>query len=112
MLRQRQPRQHDNKHLDFIRELPCCICGNNTSTEAAHIRYQDARAAKRYVGKQEKPDDRWAIPLCGMCHREQHNMSEREFWKDMKQDPIFLALALFSVSGDYASGVQIIEANR
>ena len=112
MLRQRQPRKHDNGHLDFIRSLPCCVCGDNTTTEAAHIRYQDPRAGKRYVGKGEKPDDKWAVPLCGKHHREQHGTGERIFWAGYDIEPIILALALFCVSGDYASGVQIIEANR
>jgi HNH endonuclease len=111
-LRQRQPREYDGAHLAWIRTLPCVVCGDDTSTEAAHIRYSDARAAKRNVGKSEKPDDRWTLPLCGQHHRAQHETSEREFWKHLGVDPIFLALALSCVSGDHAAGVQIIEASR
>jgi hypothetical protein len=52
MLRQRSPRQHDNKRLEFIRSLPCCICADDTTTEAAHIRMTvpHGLAGKAYVG--------------------------------------------------------------
>lgn len=110
MLQQRQPRVHDDKHLDFIRQLPCVICDNNIETQAAHIRFADARAAKRYVGKQEKPDDRWTLPLCGFHHMQQHNIGEIVFWKHYDLDPVFIALALRSVSGDYGSAVGIIQS--
>jgi hypothetical protein len=110
MLRQRQPRVHDDEYLRSIRQLPCVVCGNHIETEAAHIRFADRRAAKSYTGKQQKPDDRWAIPLCSFHHRQQHNIGEHEFWKHYGLDPVFIALALSSVSGDYGSAVQIIQA--
>lgn len=110
MMRQRQPRKHDNGHLAFIRGLPCCICGNNIETEAAHVRMGDARAAKRYVGKGEKPSDMWALPLCGKHHRLQHEIGESEFWSGSHINPIFLCLALHSISGDHEAGENIIRA--
>lgn len=105
----REPRKHSEKHLNFIRGLPCVVCRDNTATEAAHIRFADSRAAKRSTGKGEKPDDRWTIPLCGGHHRDQHGMSEREFWRTVGIDPIFMALALHSVTGDFEKGEQIIS---
>lgn len=112
MLRQRQPRQHDNRHLDFIRSLPCICCGDNTTTEAAHARFASPQWGKRYVGKGEKPDDRWTLPLCGKHHREQHDIGELRFWDKYKIDPIKAALALHSFTGDYATGLQIVNANH
>jgi hypothetical protein len=120
-MRQRQPRKKDNKHLNFIRGLPCCVCLNNIETEAAHVRMADPRAAKRYVGKGEKADDRWTLPLCSYCHSFQHATGESRFWCEHvpslvptqlsnEIDPIFLALALHSVSGDHAAGEEIIRA--
>ena len=47
---QRQPRQHDEKHLAFIRTLPCVVCGNDIETEAAHIRMMDPTVAKPMTG--------------------------------------------------------------
>lgn len=93
-LRQRQPRQKDARHLDFIRSLPCCICGDNTATEAAHIRTEHRGHGKRYTGMQEKPSDAWTVPLCNKHHREQHEMNEMIFWGNYRIDPFMLAITL------------------
>src|SRR4051812_116248 len=61
-LRQREPRVKDNKHLDYIRSLPCCICGG-IDTEAAHIRTASLEHGKQHTGMGEKPSDKWAVPL-------------------------------------------------
>ena len=103
-------RQKDNKPLDFIRSLPCVICLDNTSTEAAHIRYADRQAGKRQTGMQEKSDDAFAIPLCGECHRAQHGTSERAWWNGKEIDPVKLALALYRISGDAEAGTDIVQA--
>ena len=104
----KQPRENDNAYLDFIRQLPCCICGDSTTTEAAHIRFADRRAAKRPTGMGEKPSDVWALPLCGRHHREQHTMNERKFWIGKGLDPIFIALALNRVRGNIDDASQIV----
>jgi hypothetical protein len=109
-MKQRRPREHDEAHLRFIRQLPCCVCLDNTATEAAHIRMADARAAKPMVGLGEKPDDKFVTPLCSKCHRDQHLCGERDWWPLWDIDPVFLALALHAVSGDHAAGIEIIEA--
>ena len=105
----RQPRQHADKHLDFVRSLPCLVCGNDIESQAAHIRYADDRVAKRYVGKGEKPDDKFTVPLCDKDHRHQHSMNEREYWEKAGIDAVFVALALWSVTGNYELGTQIIH---
>ena len=111
-LRQRRPRENDEDHLAFIRGLPCVICGNDIETQAAHVRFADARAAKEYTGKQQKPHDRWALPLCGRHHTLQHSMNEREWWGLAGVDPIFICLALSNVSGDHQAGCQIVSTCR
>lgn len=93
-LRQREPRQRDNKHLEFIRSLPCTICGDDTATEAAHIRTASLAHGKSPTGMQEKASDKWALPLCGKHHREQHTMNEMTFWKRYGIDPFMTALKL------------------
>jgi hypothetical protein len=105
----KQPRVHDEKHLAFIRSLPCIVTGNDVSVEAAHIRFSDLRVAKRKVGIGEKPDDRWALPLSGDQHRLQHQMNEREYWKQVGIDPILYALALWAVTGDHERGCMIVS---
>ena len=105
----RTARRHDNTHLDFVRGLQCCVCGDNTATEAAHIRYSDSRIGKVNPGVGQKPHDCYTVPLCGRHHRDQHQFNERIWW-DGKADPVLIALALFSVSGDHAAGTKIVEA--
>ena len=94
-LRQRQPRVKDNKHLDYIRSLPCCICGEDTTVEAAHVRTASLEHGKLYTGKAEKPSDKWAVPLCGRHHREQHDFgNELKWWASKGIDPFLLAITL------------------
>lgn len=108
-MRQRQPRQHNEQHLAFIRGLPCVVCKNNIETEAAHIKTAVPKVGKRDLGVGEKADDSWTVPLCGTHHRAQHVKGERIFWADCGIDPILTALALYRVSGDHAAGEQIVS---
>lgn len=94
-LRQRQPREKDKKHLDFIRSQPCCICGDNTTTEAAHIRTSNPALGKDDFGW-GRPSDQWATPLCGAHHREQHTMAELKFWAKYGLDPFLIAIQMRS----------------
>jgi hypothetical protein len=92
MVEQRQPREHNEAYLDFIRSCPCCLCDDNTTVEAAHLRVGSIGDGKRDTGMGEKSSDRWALPLCGRHHREQHAMDEREFWASYGINPFALAL--------------------
>ena len=106
----RNPRQHNAKHLDFVRSLPCLLCMGNVSTEAAHVRFSCLPAAKRPTGMGEKPHDRWTVPLCQHCHAAQHMSNERDFWAGTGIDPIFTAMALWGVTGDHEAGLQIVSS--
>lgn len=108
----REPRQHDEDYLDFIRGLPCVLCGDNTSVEAAHIRYGDPVVCKRKAGMGEKPDDVWTLPLCGRHHREQHGMNEKYFWEKRGIDPVKVSLALQLSRGDQERAERITEATQ
>lgn len=93
-LRQREPRRKDAKRLAWIRQQPCCICGDNTTTEAAHIRTQNPDLGKDDFGW-GRPSDIWCVPLCGAHHREQHEMgNEMAFWKKYGRDPFLIAITL------------------
>lgn len=109
-MNQRSPRQHNEKHLAFIRTLPCLLCNNNIETEACHVRMADRSIAKPN-GFGAKPDDRFTVPLCGTHHREQHQHGENAWWTGKGTDPIKAALALYSVSGDFEAGCRIVAAN-
>lgn len=103
-------RRRDEKHLDFIRSLPCVICRNNIETEACHIRFSDARIGKLNPGVGARPHDFFTVPLCGKHHREQHQGSEPKFWQSHNIDPILLALMLYAISGDSEEAERIIYA--
>jgi hypothetical protein len=96
-------------HEDFIRSLPCAICGDSTTTEAAHISYADMRYGKFGRGKGQKEESIWVVPLCGIHHREQHNDGERTFWRNREIDPCRVAAALYIRSQDYQTALQILE---
>jgi hypothetical protein len=113
-LRFREPRVKSDKHLSFVRGLSCLICHDNTSTEAAHVRFSCLEVGKRQSGKAEKPDDRWAVPLCGKHHRDQHEMrgtdeltGEMVFWLTAGIDPIKVCKMLWAFSGDHEKGERI-----
>jgi hypothetical protein len=108
----RRPRQKSDKHLAWVRSLPCAICGDNTRTEAAHIRMGNLRFAKSNAGVGAKPDDAWVTPLCSTCHRDQHGVGEIYFWERNKKDPFILALALWKWSGDYEAGLTVLRNAR
>ena len=106
-------KQKDDAHRKFLAALPCIVCGDNISSECCHVRYTDLRAAKMITGLGRKPEDCWTVPLCGKHHREQHDYGdERMWWIGKGIDPIFVALALYRISGDYNDGLQIIGAAR
>ncbi len=100
------------KKLAWIRTLPCTICGDNTSTEAAHIRMGDARAAKDNPGMGAKPSDLWVTPLCNRHHDIQHRIGERIFWRNEAIDPLFVAMALDQAYPSYTAALTILEAAR
>lgn len=104
-LRQRQPRERVPAFLAFVRTKQCCVCRASPPSEAAHIRMACAAYDKRETGKGEKPNDRWAVPLCIHCHRNRpnnlglgalHNVGERKFWKRrLHLDPFKIASELW-----------------
>jgi hypothetical protein len=104
----KEPRKKQDDHLRFVRKLPCIVTGHY-GVEAAHVRYASRQYAKRECGKQEKPDDRWVVPLCPASHRLQHSMEERRFWEKNNIDPLLVALLLHSVSGDLTKALAISE---
>lgn len=110
--RQRQPRQTSPRHLAYLRKLPCLMTGSVTDIEAAHIRYGDPHYGKRPTGMGERPDDRYAVPLCAAAHRTgpdaQHGSGERAWWERQGIDPLAIAAALWECSGDIEEGRRIV----
>ncbi len=97
---QRQPRLVDDGYLAFLRLLPCTACGKPAPSDAAHIRFGSVLYGKRMVGMGEKPDDKWAVPLCRACHTDQHAHNEFEWWMDhFRANPLEIAKVLYASYG-------------
>lgn len=70
----------DPRYLAWIRTLPCMAC-MRTPSQAAHYR------AGQAGGIGLKPSDDRVTPLCFECHRSQHDVGERRWWRDVGIDP-------------------------
>lgn len=95
--RRMKPSRKAPGHLDDIRKLPCLLSGR--AAEAAHIRYADAKHGKPETGMQQKPHDKYTVPLCPELHRLlkgcQHDSDERAWWAQFGIDPVAVALGLY-----------------
>lgn len=99
--------KHDGErepgYLDLVRACPCLYCGQDEAGEAAHVRFASAAFGKA-SGLQKKPDDKWALPLCGTDHRTalhaQHNHGEEAFWHALGINPLIVAEWLYEKAGD------------
>jgi hypothetical protein len=103
---QKHPRVRDEKYLAYVRMQPCCVCKSPGPCDAAHIRTASTVYNKRATGMQEKPDDRWCVPLCrpipGVkrgCHKNQHSVGEMQFWRDLGINPFEIAIKLYAEGG-------------
>lgn len=101
----RNAREGDSEPLYLIelRRLPCLKCGLEPCGEAAHVRAQSGAHGKR-SGMGKTPQDRWALPLCGGCHREdkdaQHKIGELAFWHGLGINPHLVCTQLYAAKGD------------
>lgn len=99
-LRQRTPRVECPAFLAFVRRHRCLTCDAPPRSEAAHIRSACLERGKPSTGMQQKPDDRWAVPLCGKCHRtgrqSQEALGEAAFWPMHRIDPFAVAAKLYA----------------
>ncbi len=94
------------QHLAFVRQLPCVACGKAAPSDAAHVR----TATDGGVGM--KPSDRYAVPLCTVCHAKQHRIGELTFWSALRIDPLNVALRLWTVSADVEAGERTVFRAR
>lgn len=56
--------KRDNKRLDQVRSLPCCVCGMGPRSQAAHSNFSE-----HGKGQSIKADDKYTIPLCDADHK-------------------------------------------
>lgn len=111
--RQKRNKIVSPKHEQFIRELYCVICGDNTNTECAHVSYADLRYGKFGRGMSRKEESIWTVPLCNKHHREQHDAGdEHGWWGFYDIDPCRIAAALFIRTGSHEDANLILERAR
>ena len=78
-------RIRSKKHLRFVAQQPCLICGRSPS-QAHHIRFAQPR------GLALKVSDEFTVPLCAIHHTENHGTGdERLWWQERKLDPLKVA---------------------
>ncbi|WP_296193682.1 MULTISPECIES: DUF968 domain-containing protein [unclassified Psychrobacter] len=56
--------KRDNKRLEKVRSLPCCVCGMGPRSQAAHSNFSE-----HGKGRSIKADDKYTIPLCDADHK-------------------------------------------
>ena len=56
--------KRDNRRLEQIRSLPCCVCGMGPRSQAAHSNFSE-----HGKGRSIKADDKYTIPLCDADHK-------------------------------------------
>lgn len=86
-------RIRDQKHLAFIRTLPCVLCGKSPS-EAAHIR------TATNSGTGIKPNDSQVISACQQCHALAHLKGHKTVFGDTEK-LLNLANVLWIKTGDF-----------
>ena len=63
----------DNNYLEFIRTLPCLMCGDPHNIHAHHT---------KTGGMGIKASDYTAVPLCPHCHNEVHQHKGKKISDD------------------------------
>ena len=98
-------------HLDFIRSLPCCACGDDSAMSDRHVHHL---IGGRY--SQKRADDSRVVPLCQSCHQGVgglHTDGNEERWAaDVGVDLRWLAGAIWAASGDYEAARAAIAMAR
>lgn len=98
----------DERHLAFIRSLPCLLSGG--PAEAAHVSYKDPDYGKTGRGIGQKEGDNWTVPLSHEHHMRQHSMGEKQFWNEVGIDPCSIAQQLWECTGDRDRALVIIAS--
>ena len=111
------------KHLKFIDDLECIVCGSRHPTHH-HL----LRVSREYLpikngeeafllpkikskGMATKSDDRFTLPLCPKCHAEAHAYgNDKAYFKSKGIDkPEEMALMLYKLTGLYDKAMDLIR---
>jgi hypothetical protein len=108
-------RDKNEKHLAFIRQLPCFAtmirCGFETidRSEAAHVRF--SKGDVKNPGLSVKPSDWRTLPASSHEHRAQHARGDEEaYWQELGvTDPYSVCRALYAISGDLEAALEALR---
>lgn len=68
-------RYKSKKYLDYVRTLPCSLCGRPGPSVPHHL-----KGIGNMSGVGTKAGDQYTMPLCGDCHHRMHH--EPELWPE------------------------------
>lgn len=101
----------DEGHLSAVRQLPCTVCLRVPAGEAHHL-----KSATGERGMSVRSTDKWTVPMCRVHHDEVERAGTRNEARYFKEnagcDPLELATALWSNTGDVARMTKVLLANR
>lgn len=96
----KRPRLYDRPYLDWLKTRFCIACGRPGPCDPAHIRSASIKYDKPLTGGGRTADDRWALPLCRICHDDQHAAgNELRWWMARNMDPFALAMDYYAQFG-------------
>jgi len=98
------------KHLECIRQMPCCVTLRVPAGECHHLKGTGER------GMGLRSTDRWAVPLSHDKHMELERIGSRNevrwFQEHGIEDPHELAAALWANTGDLPRMIAVLMAHR
>ena len=80
---QKQPRLKSKKYINWVKSLPCCVCGTDQEITAHHLIGHGTK------GTGIKSDDRLTMPMCFEHHHQLHHYGHMRFdqrYSTMRQD--------------------------
>lgn len=110
-----QERREGNskRHLECVRQLPCCITLQMPAGECHHLKSGPA-AKERGMG--QKATDKWVVPMGHKAHiygiELLGSRNEEAWFAKHGIDPYELAAALWAASGDIPKMTAIVLAHR
>lgn len=105
MLIPKEGRTRSRKHLDWLKTLPCLICGSSPC-DPAHV----PKEQRGSMGM--KVSDDQTVPLCRNCHSYQHNVGHKSFWGPNRDGVLEVANGLFVATGSDKMAIRIIDRFR
>ena len=108
----RTPRVKNDRHRQFIKQLPCICCLVEgleiQADDPMHLRDGSRLHGKEPAGGGQTSDDRWTLPGC-RPHHDEEGGNEGAFWRRFGIDPFLLALVLWGLTGRDFEARQVLR---